>query len=68
MNMPKLFILQGSKLWIVMEYLGGGSAQDLTKSGPLEEAHIAIIVREILKGLKYLHSERVIHRVGERAQ
>ncbi|KAL5005409.1 hypothetical protein ScPMuIL_018865 [Solemya velum] len=54
--------LKGSKLWIIMEYLGGGSALDLMKAGPFSEGDIAIILREILKGLDYLHSERKLHR------
>ena len=53
---------QGSNLWIIMEYLGGGSALDLMKAGPFQENDIAIILREIIKGLDYLHSERKLHR------
>eukprot|EP00164_Ancoracysta_twista_P002907 GFYU01003870.1.p1 GENE.GFYU01003870.1~~GFYU01003870.1.p1 ORF type:complete len:494 (-),score=99.56 GFYU01003870.1:80-1561(-) len=54
--------VQGSKLWIVMEYLGGGSILDMLEMGPLEEIYIAVVLREILKGMDYLHNERHIHR------
>lgn len=54
--------IKGSQLWIVMEYVGGGSALDLLKPGPMAEEYIAIIIREILKGLEYLHAERKLHR------
>ncbi|XP_078544675.1 serine/threonine-protein kinase 26 isoform X2 [Lissotriton helveticus] len=54
--------LKGTKLWIIMEYLGGGSALDLLRAGPFDEFQIATMLKEIMKGLDYLHSEKKIHR------
>ncbi|KAG9951120.1 Pkinase-domain-containing protein, partial [Aureobasidium melanogenum] len=58
----KASFVRGVKLWIVMEYLGGGSCLDLLKSGPITETQIAIIMRELLLGLDYLHNTGKIHR------
>lgn len=54
--------IRGYKLWIVMEYLAGGSCLDLLKAGPFPEAHIAVVCRELLLGLEYLHNKGKIHR------
>jgi serine/threonine-protein kinase 24/25/MST4 len=56
--------VRGVKLWIVMEFLGGGSCLDLLKPCPkgLDERYIAIIMRELLFGLDYLHTTGKIHR------
>ncbi|CAG8475970.1 3419_t:CDS:10 [Scutellospora calospora] len=52
--------LKGTHLWIIMEYCSGGSCSDLP--GALREEYVAIILRELLKGLDYLHSEHKLHR------
>ncbi|KAM7342923.1 MAP4K3-like protein hppy isoform 6-T6 [Cochliomyia hominivorax] len=55
--------LRRDKLWICMEYCGGGSLQDIYQvTGPLTEQQIAYMCRETLKGLEYLHSMGKMHR------
>ncbi|VDM57982.1 unnamed protein product [Angiostrongylus costaricensis] len=55
--------LRRDRLWIVMEYCGGGSLQDIYHmTGPLSELQIAFVCRETLKGLDYLHKMGKVHR------
>ncbi|KAK7853251.1 serine/threonine-protein kinase svka [Quercus suber] len=52
-----------TKLWIIMEYMAGGSVADLLQSGPpLDEISIACILRDLLHAIEYLHNEGKIHR------
>ncbi|XP_062850147.1 mitogen-activated protein kinase kinase kinase kinase 2 [Trichomycterus rosablanca] len=54
---------RNTKLWICMEYCGGGSLQDIYHvTGPLKEKQIAYICRETLQGLLHLHETGKIHR------
>ncbi|XP_071449786.1 mitogen-activated protein kinase kinase kinase kinase 5 isoform X2 [Hetaerina americana] len=55
--------LRRDKLWICMEYCGGGSLQDIYHiTGPLTEPQIAYMCRETLYGLAYLHGKGKMHR------
>ncbi|PIN15736.1 Serine/threonine protein kinase [Handroanthus impetiginosus] len=55
--------LHQTKLWIIMEYMAGGSVADLIQPNqPLDEVSIACIVRDLLHAIDYLHSEGKIHR------
>jgi serine/threonine-protein kinase 24/25/MST4 len=54
--------LNGSDLWIVMEFCSGGSCGDLMKPGLIQEEYISIIIRELLLGLDYLHGDKKLHR------
>jgi serine/threonine protein kinase len=54
--------LKGSDLWIIMEFCSGGSCSDLMRPGLIPEDYICIIIRELLMGLDYLHSDKKLHR------
>ncbi|NXX38648.1 PAK3 kinase, partial [Tricholaema leucomelas] len=56
----------GSELWLVLEYLAGGSLDDVLTTMYMEEGQIAAVCREclfsILQCLDFLHSNGIIHR------
>ncbi|KAJ6254716.1 serine/threonine-protein kinase [Anaeramoeba flamelloides] len=53
---------QDMRVWMVMEYLEGGSVRELMKPGPLSESCIVVILHSILLGLEYFHGQGKMHR------
>ena len=51
------------KLNLFMEYMAGGSLADVAEKfgGALDENVIRLYIREILKGLNYLHENGIVH-------
>ena len=49
-------------VWVVMEYMEGGSLTDVVTANFMSEGQIAAASREICQGLDHLHRHGVIHR------
>lgn len=53
------------QLWVVLEYMGGGSLTAILEQFPfieLTEPQMAYVCTEILKALSYIHSKHRLHR------
>jgi serine/threonine protein kinase len=49
-------------LWVIMEYMEGGSLTDIVTCNVMSEGQIAAVARETTEGLRHLHQHGVIHR------
>ncbi|KAI0063979.1 Pkinase-domain-containing protein [Artomyces pyxidatus] len=54
--------LHKNELWVVMEYMEGGSLTDVVTANLMTEGQIAAVSRETTQGLQHLHKHGVIHR------
>ncbi|KAF9190855.1 signal transducing kinase of the PAK [Haplosporangium sp. Z 767] len=55
------FLYRGD-LWVVMEYMEGGSLTEVVTTNEMGDPQIGAVCRETLLGLEHLHSKGVIHR------
>lgn len=60
-NFIESYLWKGD-LWVVMEYMEGGSLTDVVTCNMIMEGQIAAICKQVLEGLKHLHANGVIHR------
>jgi serine/threonine protein kinase len=65
-NLPGIsdhFTGPNGRQYLVMDYIAGETLEDMvTQRGPLPEAEVVALTRQLLDALDYLHSNRVVHR------
>ena len=54
--------VKDAKLSVIMECCQGGALTDVMKMKPLDENCATLVLRDVLKGLEYLHGEGKLHR------
>ncbi|ORX63026.1 Pkinase-domain-containing protein, partial [Hesseltinella vesiculosa] len=60
-NFIDAYVWKGD-LWVIMEYMQGGSLTDVVTCNMMTEPQIAAVCKEVLQGLEHLHNKGVIHR------
>jgi len=63
-NIVELFSCFDTKdeIWMVMEFMEGGTLTEATKAHSWEEAEIAYVAREALQAISFLHENNLVHR------
>ena len=61
-NFLDSYLVRNNELWVVMEYMEGGSLTDVVTANLMTEGQIAAVSRETAQGLEHLHRHGVIHR------
>jgi aurora kinase, other len=56
------FFSDESYVYLIMEYMPDGSLMQVKKKRKVAEAQVSLYVRQICLGLKYMHTENIIHR------
>ncbi|NWZ74437.1 PAK3 kinase, partial [Acrocephalus arundinaceus] len=54
------------ELWLVMEYMDGGTLNDIIREAHMSEDDIASVSRQCLQGLDFLHCNHVMHPSQDR--
>ncbi|NXC92333.1 PAK1 kinase, partial [Cercotrichas coryphoeus] len=54
--------LANGDVWMVLEYMDGGSLAQVVSHKRMVVGHMATVFRECLQGLAFLHANQVIHR------
>ncbi|EGV60329.1 Protein kinase [Yamadazyma tenuis] len=63
-NFLDSYLRSSNDLWVIMEYMEGGSLTEIidNNENKLTELQISVICRETLLGLQHLHKKHIIHR------
>ena len=54
--------MRENELWVVMEFMNGGSLAEVVTLCRMTEPQIACVCKEVLKALSYMHKLNRIHR------
>ena len=56
------FIDDKNHLYIVLEYMDGGTLYQKLKKGKLSQQQAAIVIKQITESIEYLHDLGIAHR------